>query len=467
MRFVGGDVQGEFVEAVRGRDPESCLVVPIDVGKHRAEALIADLYGQVVDGPFTIDLDLVGVEGLLGRVDAARRARDAGFCRVGVEACGHYHRLLVWQLVDRARDVVELNPGHVKQARARQGRGRVKTDQTDLAAMASLLAEGAGRPPRRRSDACAVQRIWVAHRDRVVKARTALSNQILGLVDQAFPALSGCYRSSLLAARSARVIIGHICDPDRIRRLGPSRLQTFVANRGVAMTTPKAAEVAAAAKVSLRLPEADRTALQAVLTADIDRYDRLCADADTAEDELEEVLADTPAAVLTTLPGVSVIRASAYGSALGDPARYRNATAAYRTAGLAPASHASAGKTVDGQSISREGRRELRTAIIELGKGLAQHDGDFAAYRARLVDRDKPSKVVNIAVGRRAHRLAFAMMRDQSCYDPAAWRAGVAAGRTVMDDTWPTRCDVAAPPPASSMTTNGKEHNPTPQPVGA
>lgn len=465
MKFVGGDVQGEFVEQVRGRDPERCLVVPIDVGKHQAEVLVADLYGQVAAGPWTFRLDRPGVAGMLSRVDAVGEELGAGFCRVGVESCGHYHRLLVWQLLEDGRQVVELNPGHVKDARSGQGRRRVKTDQTDLAAMASLLIQGAGQPPRRRTDAVAVQQIWVAHRDRQVAARTALSNQVQGLVDQAFPALADCW-GSLMASRSARVIIANLCDPDRVRRLGAKRLRNYVANRGVAMTRAKAEEVVAAAKVSLQLPQADKTALQQVLEAEIGRYEQLCAAADEAEHRLEEVLDDTPAGVLTSLPGVSTIRASAYGAALGDPARYPNATAAYRTAGLAPAEHSSAGTAADGQAISREGRRELRTAIVELGRGLARFDDDFADYKASLVARDKPSKVVNIAVGRRAHRLAFAMMRDQTLYDPAAWRAGVAAGRTVMDDTWSARCDVAAPPD-TSMTTNGKEHNRSAQLVGA
>ncbi len=294
MKFVGGDVQGEFVEQVRGRDPERCLVVPIDVGKHQAEVLVADLYGQVVAGPMTFRLDRPGVAGMLSRVDAARVDRKAEFCRMGVESCGHYHRLLVWQLDEDGRQVVELNPGHVKQARSQQGRGRIKTDQTDLAAMASLLIQGGGQPPRRRTDALAVQRIWVAHRDRQVTARTALSNQVQGLVDQAFPTLAGCWRT-LMRSRAARVIIANLCDPDRVRGLGGKRLRNYVANRGVAMTRSKAEEVVAAAKVSLQLPQADKTALQQVLAAEIGRYEQLCAAADEAERRLEEVLDDTGA----------------------------------------------------------------------------------------------------------------------------------------------------------------------------
>lgn len=43
MRFVGGSAQALFVEQVRGVDPEQCLLVPVDVGKSTAMALVAEL----------------------------------------------------------------------------------------------------------------------------------------------------------------------------------------------------------------------------------------------------------------------------------------------------------------------------------------------------------------------------------------------------------------------------------------
>jgi transposase len=43
--------------------------------------------------------------------------------------------------------------------------------------------------------------------------------------------------------------------------------------------------------------------------------------------------------VLTSLPGIGTVRASNYGAALGDPARFPNAAKAYAAAGLIPARH--------------------------------------------------------------------------------------------------------------------------------
>jgi hypothetical protein len=36
MAHAGGQLQSQFMARVRGRDPERCLVVPVDVGKSTA-----------------------------------------------------------------------------------------------------------------------------------------------------------------------------------------------------------------------------------------------------------------------------------------------------------------------------------------------------------------------------------------------------------------------------------------------
>lgn len=158
-----------------------------------------------------------------------------------------------------------------------------------------------------------------------------------------------------------------------------------------------------------------------------------------------------------------VVRASNYGAGIGDPGRFPDAAAAYRACGLVPALYESAGRRRGGQHISREGSAELRSAIIELGRGLSQHDAEFGAYRRRLIGRGKPPSVAAVAVGRRAHRLAFAMLRDQRPYDPSTWSRSMAAGRTVMAKT-PEKAhqsDVSCPPPAASLTERRHRDNRT------
>src|SRR5262249_11162336 len=140
---------------------------------------------------------------LAGHIARAEASRSAVRCRIGIEAAGHYHYALTARLHDAGFDVVELNPGAVKEARAKLGQRRLKSDVRDCYAMAELLVAGIGRPRPQRDEALAVQAAWAAHRRRKVAACAALQNQIHAASDLAFPGLVGCYtdpfhRASLL-----------------------------------------------------------------------------------------------------------------------------------------------------------------------------------------------------------------------------------------------------------------------------
>ena len=433
MVFVRGREQQEFVSRVREVGPQRCVLMPVDVGKSCAMAMIADADSEVLVGPFEFSLTGPGVQSVIGELARIRAERDVALVRVGVEAAGHYHRTLVARLREEGLEVVELNPAAVAEVRASQGLRRIKTDVRDLYAMAELLARGGGRMPLEAIDtALLTQAAWVGHRRRKINARRSLQNQIHAQLDLIFPGLTGCF-DKFFQTKAGPVIAMHIPDPDRIRHLGPARLCRYTEHRGVRLCRPKAVEIVAAAGDALALPAHQRRLLCEVLTADMALYDQLCVEIGDAETELADILNATPAAILTTLPGVGVIRASAYGAALGHPNRYHNAAAAYRASGLVPAEYASAGHHTNAMPISREGSVALRNAIMELGRGLAQHDPDFAAYRNRLVTEEKKHKgVAAVAVARRAHRLAFAMLQNQEPYDPQRWAESVEAGRSAM-----------------------------------
>jgi transposase len=460
MAHVGGQLQAQFMSRVRGRDPERCLVVPVDVGKSTACALVADHYGEMIVQPFDFPLSETGFGLLASAVARAQTCRAAEVVRVGVESAGHYHRTLVCRLQAGGYEVVELNPHAVKQARSQQLLARLKSDARDLGAMAELMVRGSGRGPALRTGPLAAQAAWAAHRRRKVDARVALANQVIGQLDLVFPGLGGCFHD-LLGSRAGRVIVTDVCDPDRVGRLGVEGLRRFMSRRGVALSRVKAAQVNQAAQVAFRLPETERKVLGRVLAADLTLLKGLEAEIRRAEEALAEVLPQTPAGILITLPGVAVVRASNYGAGIGDPHRFPNAAAAYRAAGLVPTMYESAGWRRGGQHISREGSVELRSAIVELGRGLSQHDPDFINYRNQLLAAHKPPLVAAVAVGRRAHRLAFAMMRDGRPYEPNRWTSSVAAGKAVMANTVKVHQNDVPCPLETSLTERRKTHNHT------
>lgn len=124
--------------------------------------------------------------------------------------------------------------------------------------------------------------------------------------------------------------------------------------------------------------------------------------------------------MLTTTPGWATVRAGRYGAALGEPARWPTARHVYRASGLTPKTYELTGIRSDGQ-ICREGSVELRGALLELGMGMWLCEPTSRTYARSLKDRGKPAGIIACAMARRANKIAFAMVRDQSPYDPERW----------------------------------------------
>ncbi len=53
--------------------------------------------------------------------------------------------------------------------------------------------------------------------------------------------------------------------------------------------------------------------------------------------------------------------------------------------------------------------------------GLWHSEPAAKAYGVTLRERGKPGAIIAVALGRRANKIAFAMVRDQAPYDPRHW----------------------------------------------
>jgi hypothetical protein len=62
---------------------------------------------------------------------------------------------------------------------------------------------------------------------------------------------------------------------------------------------------------------------------------------------------------------------------------------------------------------------------------------DFGAYARQMKQRGKPGGVILCALGHRANRLAFAMMRDQVSFDPGRWPVQGADGALSRHEAGP------------------------------
>ena len=164
----------------------------------------------------------------------------------------------------------------------------------------------------------------------------------------------------------------------------------------------------------------DAAVARAVLRADLALLADLDSQIDAAAAQLTRLVAVSPFAPLLSVKGWGPVRAGNYGGALGDPTRFSTSRQVYRTAGLNPIQYESAGKRRD-SVISREGSVELRRALIDLGIGLWLNDPAAKQHTTALRARGKKGGVIACAMAHRANRIAFALVRDQTGYDPARW----------------------------------------------
>lgn len=219
MVHVHGVRAQELSSRTVGIELDRLVAVPVDVGKPTAKGMVCDFTGRRLCAPFEFIQDRGGMAELVARVERVLPA-DTELVRVGVEACGHYHRPVVasgvlpgsWQLV-------ELNPAWVTAQRKVNGSARRKTDDIDLVAIADLLLAGRGYEVAVGDEPLVELTAWVAHRRRRVHVRSGLKNQLLGQVDRCFPGLAGCL-SDVLATKVGRLVVTDFADPARLATLG-------------------------------------------------------------------------------------------------------------------------------------------------------------------------------------------------------------------------------------------------------
>ncbi|WP_024794158.1 IS110 family transposase [Tomitella biformata] len=393
----------------------STIVVAVDVGKSVAAISATTADRHRLFGPVEITMTVTAVADLTTHIQS-RIPADAQV-KLGIEAAGHYHHPMLDHSWPTGWEVLEVNPARVGEQRRINGKRRVKTDAIDLEAITDLVLAGQGQPASARPLVIEQITALTAHRTRRVLARTAVKNQLISQLDRSFPGLTLAL-PRVLDTKIGRLIIAEFADPARLRHLGTAKLIRFAGNRGLQLRQPVAERLIAAAREAMPTHAAPMArqilAQDAALLADLD------AQIGTAEAQLAALLPDSDFATLTTVPGWGVVRVANYGGALGDPDRWPGPRQVYRASGLSPMQYESAGRRRDGK-ISREGSVRLRRALIDLGLGLWLIEPAARARGAELRARGMKGKVIACTMANRANRIAFAMVRDHTAYEPARW----------------------------------------------
>ena len=390
--------------------PGDRLVVAIDPGKVSNRVWLTSGERGLIGEPVSLPVLRDGVDEL------ARLIAGSGVDGppvIGIEATGALHRGWAAEIERRWPGSLRLfAPSETQAARAQLGSRRFKTDDRDCAALVWLLGQGAGRP----SAASAVEALLgaVRHRRQLVDARKVLQQRLHDQLNALCPGLSapqGHGRVLELEDPSGRAVLG--CAAAFAGR--PATPRSLQARAGGRLTDANARYWSERWK-RLLAPPADAEPRAHRLGRDLERWRTLREDIATLEVQLAELLAQTDGQILTSLPGVAVVRASAFAAHTLPIERWPTPEHLFSATGLAPASYQSASVTRRGR-ISRQGLADHRDALMGIAWGLARNCPAFAARDREYRTRGFRPIQARVALARHACRLCWRLLDSQQPYD--------------------------------------------------
>ena len=288
-------------------------------------------------------------------------------CLIGIEACGSSH---YW-----ARELSQLGH-HVKLIPAQFVKPFVKGGKND-ANDAEAICEAVGRPSMRFVTIKSVeQQVMQAEhriRTRLIRARTALSNEIRGLLSE------------------FGIAIG--LGITQIRKALPMLLEDK--------------ETRLSARFKLLLSELAEELRQ--IDTHINEHEERIKAAAKEDDRIKRLLARE---------GIGPISASALVAAVGDATQFANGRDMAAWLGLVPSQHSSGGKERLGH-ISKRGDTYLRTLLIHGARSVINHCEGKEDRRSQWVNqlsKRRNRNIATVALANKNARIAWAVLSRRETY---------------------------------------------------
>jgi transposase len=396
-------------------DPAT-VIVAVDPGKVLNRVWVSDGSGLLED-PISLPVSREGI----GHLERLLTAHAAAGPVIAIEATGSLHRSWASELEQLHPGAVRLfAPSETKAARVQLGSGRFKTDDRDCAALTYLARQGAGR---RHSEEMAVDalRAAVRHRRGLVADRKIAQQRLHDQLNALCPGLSapaGHGRSLSIETPTGQAVLACAAAFD-----GRAPSTRSLIARAPGRLTRSTAEYWAQRWRGCLPPPADAESRARRLARDLERYRILLVDIAAVEDEIAALLGATDGQILTSLPGVAIVRAAAFAAHCLPIDRFPDAEHLYSATGLAPALHESATVRRRGR-ISRQGLAEHRDALMGIAWGLSRYSPSFARRDAELRARGMSPIQARVAIARNACRLVYRLLVTQQPFDEEAYLRG-------------------------------------------
>ncbi|HFJ9482973.1 IS110 family transposase [Bacillus cereus] len=339
----------------------------------------------------------------------------------GLEDVGGYGRALAKYLVDHERVVKEVNPALSFLERKSQVMIQ-KNDSWDAECVARILVNKFNQLP----DAKPNDLLWsiqqlVSRRDALVKAQSALKNQLHIQLNYHYPSYKRFF--SELDGKTALAFWQQYPSPSCLEGANIKQLTAFLLD-----VSNNTCSVKKASDILKLVKEDGHTMKEYQETRDF-LVRSIVRDIEFKKKEMKYIERELKRLVnlldyqLNTMPGIELVTASALIAEIGDIRRFLNANKLARFAGIAPVYFGSGGKGKAHKS--KQGNRALHALFynlavqqVQVAKGSKMpRNPVFHAYYQKKLKEGKTKGQALVCIMRRLVNIIYGMMKYKTAYE--------------------------------------------------
>jgi len=405
------------MEMIRTRNTKNIngqtLVVAVDIGKSVHYGYFRAPLGEEVK-PFPFSNTHEGFQGFWQRLSQFQKQQGLKECVIGFESTGPYAEPLFHYLRSQEVRLVQINPLHTKRLKELTGNSPNKTDRKDPRVIADVISLGHALTLVVPEGAAADLRRLIHARERAMKRRTALFNQLHSLMAVIFPEFLEVMKK--ISTKTALYLIKTHPTPQHIVAMGPECLRKVLKQMSCGkITEERARRLFEAAQESIGIQEGQQGILieiQHLLSA-VEKENGFIAD---LEKQMLSSLNQIPYShSILSIKGIGKITAAGLIGEVGDFRKFRTIAEITKLAGL-DLYEISSGKHKGQHRISKRGRSLMRKLLYFAVVNMIRAKGLLHKPWHQMVQRGMPTMKAMVALSRKLLRLIFALARDNTIY---------------------------------------------------
>ena len=332
---------------------------------------------------------------------------------IGFESTGPYAEPFFHFLRKKPVNLVQVNPVHTKRIKELTGNSPNKTDKKDPRVIADVICLGHALTLVVPQGPAAELRRLTQARQRAIKTRTSMINQLQHLIFVIFPEFLQVLK---IATKTARYLIKHYTTPENICAMGLESVgQIFKKVSRGKLGQDRAKQLYEAAKNSIGISEGQQSIVFEIehLIGRIEAEDQFI---DSLEKQMRVYLQQIPYSQnILSIKGLGQVTVAGLIGEVADFYKFDTISEIMKLAGL-DLYEISSGNHRGQRRISKRGRPLMRKLLFFAAINTVKSKGIMHKNYQRMLDRGKIKMKALVAIARKLLGIIFAIVRDKTKY---------------------------------------------------